>query len=294
MTVSTGENLQLKFSGEFVSTEKETSFLRFSWGDYKAGTRYSLWIIAFMGAAFAIRDVIELGDGKALYFLVSLRFFVAGLLVATAEYIQRSKTYSEKKGSLLFFCQVIITIAVAIAAVVRDMPFTYVAVNTILLTLIYYQFISNRFYYTVTACAVLALTAILVSWFFLDMDVSGLVASILFLIPVNLLGILMLRTNNRIKRSRYAALEELRESNEIKEGLIQDLQAALEEVKTLQGFIPICANCMKIRDDKGFWERIESYFQARTGAQFSHSICPDCSEKLYPDLVKSKGKEPQE
>ena len=66
--------------------------------------------------------------------------------------------------------------------------------------------------------------------------------------------------------------------------LIQELQAALAEVNKLQGFIPICSNCKKIRDDSGFWQQIEKYIQERSDAKFSHSICPDCAKKLYPDF----------
>jgi PAS domain S-box-containing protein len=66
--------------------------------------------------------------------------------------------------------------------------------------------------------------------------------------------------------------------------LIMKLKDALAEVKTLQGFIPICANCKKIRDDEGFWQQIEKYIQDRSDAKFSHSICPECAKLLYPHL----------
>ena len=69
-----------------------------------------------------------------------------------------------------------------------------------------------------------------------------------------------------------------------REVLIRELQAALAEIKTLRGFIPICANCKNIRDDKGYWNRIEKYIQDHTEAQFSHSICPDCMKTLYPEF----------
>lgn len=65
--------------------------------------------------------------------------------------------------------------------------------------------------------------------------------------------------------------------------LIEELQAALQEVKTLKGFIPICSSCKKIRDDQGYWNKIESYIQERSDAKFSHGICPECSDKLYGD-----------
>ncbi len=64
------------------------------------------------------------------------------------------------------------------------------------------------------------------------------------------------------------------------------LQHALDEVRTLRGIVPICANCKKIRDDKGFWNQVEKYVSDHTEAKFSHGICPDCINVLYPDLHK--------
>jgi len=69
-----------------------------------------------------------------------------------------------------------------------------------------------------------------------------------------------------------------------KENLINKLQDTLSEVKQLSGLLPICASCKKIRDDKGYWNQIESYIKKHSEADFSHSICPDCARKLYPDL----------
>jgi len=65
-----------------------------------------------------------------------------------------------------------------------------------------------------------------------------------------------------------------------------NLEQALAEVKQLSGFLPICSSCKKIRDDKGYWNQIESYIQARSEAQFSHGMCPDCMKKLYPDYYR--------
>jgi PAS domain S-box-containing protein len=68
-----------------------------------------------------------------------------------------------------------------------------------------------------------------------------------------------------------------------KDNLIIELQKALSEVKKLSGFLPICASCKKIRDDTGYWNEIEKYISQRSEALFSHSICPDCLRKLYPE-----------
>jgi hypothetical protein len=64
--------------------------------------------------------------------------------------------------------------------------------------------------------------------------------------------------------------------------LISKLQDALDRIKTLNGLIPICSSCKKIRDDKGYWNKLEKYIQEHSNAEFSHGICPDCMKKLYP------------
>jgi len=66
--------------------------------------------------------------------------------------------------------------------------------------------------------------------------------------------------------------------------LVSELEGALSEVKTLKGFIPICSSCKKVRDDGGFWNQVEAYIRKHSEAEFSHSICPDCAKKHYPDL----------
>ena len=76
-----------------------------------------------------------------------------------------------------------------------------------------------------------------------------------------------------------------KEAEQEREKLIAQLQKALSEVKTLQGFLPICASCKKIRDDKGYWNQIESYIQSHSDAKFSHGLCPECAKKLYPDFI---------
>jgi two-component system CheB/CheR fusion protein len=73
-----------------------------------------------------------------------------------------------------------------------------------------------------------------------------------------------------------------------REKLILDLQDALANVKTLSGLLPICAACKKIRDDKGYWNQIESYIRDRSEAQFTHGLCPDCAEKIYGKIHKEE------
>jgi len=65
----------------------------------------------------------------------------------------------------------------------------------------------------------------------------------------------------------------------------QQLEEALQNVKALSGLLPICSECKKIRDDKGYWSQLEIYIDTHSEAKFSHGICPDCARKLYPEYV---------
>jgi PAS domain S-box-containing protein len=83
-------------------------------------------------------------------------------------------------------------------------------------------------------------------------------------------------------------ITEAKQNQAERERLINELQGALADLKTLSGLVPICANCKKIRDDKGYWTQVEAYIQERSEARFSHGLCPDCAEKLYPDFYPKK------
>ncbi|MGD1046813.1 MAG: response regulator [Bacteroidota bacterium] len=86
-------------------------------------------------------------------------------------------------------------------------------------------------------------------------------------------------------------ITERKQAEAEREKLINELQAALAEIKTLSGLIPICAWCKKIRDDKGYWTILEAYLNQHSSAQFTHGICPECLAKLYPNLINTKSNE---
>jgi hypothetical protein len=71
---------------------------------------------------------------------------------------------------------------------------------------------------------------------------------------------------------------------EERDRLLDELRAARADLKTLRGLLPICSSCKKIRDDSGFWQTLEDYLQAHSEAQFSHGLCDDCIDKLYPEF----------
>lgn len=91
--------------------------------------------------------------------------------------------------------------------------------------------------------------------------------------------------DGRIVRLQIATDFTDRKRNEDeREQLIAQLKEASAQIKILSGFLPICASCKMIRDDKGYWNEIEIYIRDHSEAQFSHGICPDCAKKLYPEI----------
>ncbi|MDW7773361.1 MAG: hypothetical protein SCH71_10765 [Desulfobulbaceae bacterium] len=95
------------------------------------------------------------------------------------------------------------------------------------------------------------------------------------------------RSNGNLEQSNARLNREVEIRKQIqleKENLINKLKSSLEKVKLLSGFLPICASCKKIRDDKGYWNQIESFIREHSEAEFSHGICPDCAHKHYGEF----------
>jgi len=278
----------IAFSGEFVSKAQEKSYQQTAWNDIRKGTHLTLLVIAFMGFSFFIVDLLCAADKTTILHLLGVRLFAVAIIASGAEYIRRQKAYFEAYPFILVGVQVVIAVSIFMLAVERHMPAVYVGVDAILFTLVYYQFLSNRLDCTVFASLFMGLGSVVVGYFYLNLPLTEFIGAFLFLIPLNFLGISMLRAINRTRRRAYLALMTSQRDNQEKEQLIGQLHSALGEVKTLEGFIPICAKCHKIRDDQGFWERIEKYIQDRTAAHFSHSLCPECAKGLYGNLLPSE------
>ena len=91
----------------------------------------------------------------------------------------------------------------------------------------------------------------------------------------------------------YGVSRDITDRKIAQEALIREkekLQEAISKIKQLSGMLPICSACKKIRDDKGYWNQIESYIRDHSEAEFSHGLCPECAKKLYPDFVVDKDK----
>jgi hypothetical protein len=113
-------------------------------------------------------------------------------------------------------------------------------------------------------------------------EIVGLIISVLLLAGIYLIRPLFASFvhSEEELRALNTKLSALSEEQRL---LIAELHAALDNIKTLKGMLPICSSCKKIRDDKGYWSQIEAYVSEHSEAEFTHSICPDCARKLYPE-----------
>lgn len=108
-----------------------------------------------------------------------------------------------------------------------------------------------------------------------------------FMISIFVLSLYYETTREGTEKALIRDIAARKKAEEEKERLIQSLENALTQIKILSGLLPICSSCKKIRDDRGYWKQIESYIQEHSEAQFSHSICPECAEKIYPDFYET-------
>ncbi|CAB1055556.1 hypothetical protein D1BOALGB6SA_289 [Olavius sp. associated proteobacterium Delta 1] len=95
-------------------------------------------------------------------------------------------------------------------------------------------------------------------------------------------------TNGKIIGSRDIVrdISDRKKAEKEREAIIADLQKALVEIKTLKGILPLCSFCKQIRDAKGDWNEVDEYIHSHSEADISHTVCPDCMKKHYPDVFE--------
>jgi len=137
------------------------------------------------------------------------------------------------------------------------------------------------------------------TWIFLILGGGVLLATSWYVVPSRwLIGTpavsilftasILLWTLELIGRVKVRAQEQQAQLEAQVKERTRELETALGEVKTLSGLLPICSSCKKIRDDSGYWNSVEHYFSRHMDAGFTHGICPECYDSLYPELVERR------
>jgi hypothetical protein len=103
------------------------------------------------------------------------------------------------------------------------------------------------------------------------------------------LGVLLHLTRQKMLRDTLRLHIRELEAKEAQRQLAEELQTALDQIRTLDGLIPICAQCKKIRDDGGYWEQVEVYVERHSHASFSHGLCPHCAKAAREEWEREQG-----
>jgi PAS domain S-box-containing protein len=105
------------------------------------------------------------------------------------------------------------------------------------------------------------------------------------LVPVDITAAPVEYAGRTLVQGIFRDITERKGEEEKLEKFVLELQEAFTNIKGLGGVLPICSSCKKIRSDNNYWEQIETYITKHSGTGFSHGICPECAQKLYPEYI---------
>lgn len=237
---------------------------------------------------FLMTVLDQLEPGSNPVSIAILRLLVGVILTGSGVIVYRQRSYATFYPYLLLGNQIVIALIIALLIAIGDLNESVLLAAMIGLTLMYYQFIPNKYSFSLLASVVLGGLILAIGYSSAVISPNNLMIALILVVLLNVLGALTQRSLNFTRRREFLASLNLQQALGEREILIQDLQKALDEVQTLEAFLPICSSCHAIRNDEGYWERVEQYIQERTGTQFSHSLCPDCVQELYPSIYGNK------
>lgn len=235
---------------------------------------YILMILCSL--AFMYTDFM-LPDRKWLVYLLITRIIsvVASLAVIGICW----KAASEKTVDyVLLAAMFLYSLFFSFCSFTRPADYYFYLLLDVISIFVFYLYVPTVLIFQMTAATFFTLSEW--SLFYYLKDSPGVAANLALgvaFVTSNLFGFFASRSHHFSSRKMFCSWiteKELREKYE----------EAISRIKTLSGLLPICASCKKIRDDKGYWNHIENYIREHSEAEFTHGLCPDCIEKLYPGL----------
>ena len=235
---------------------------------------FSLSLLTLPLAFFSRSDYILFGATTQFWLLLAMRgaiLLVFALMILLAFRMKQLW----KLDNALLVVTFLLSILLFYINTTRPPSYHQHSIIDALLLLSIYLLIPNRFLYQVIGAFFLTGLAFINFLFFRD-PVPALAANVFWISYIfsNAMGIWYARHLHLVHRQRYSSLLSERETSIA-------LEQALSEVKTLEGILPICASCKKIRDSDGYWNQVEQYIATHSAAQFSHGLCEDCAEQMY-------------
>ncbi len=262
------------FSASFVSEKTELLYRNSIKDSDRRLVIIGLLILCIPLLAFAYSDLLLFGFTRQFYYLIFVRGFV--ILLACFTVYLLIKISNIRTLDWLLFSTVILAVW-SIFYINLTRPSDYFHHNSIDILFVFalYWIIPNRYYLQIIPAITMSFFNIYV-FIFLKDSTSHLVNinfwfSYLF---VNVIGLWISWTLHIYRRRQFTT-----QCKQI--ALMEKLQTANNEIRTLQGILPLCSGCKKIRDDKGYWSQLDAYIEAKTDTQFSHGMCFNCIETLY-------------
>lgn len=240
-------------------------------------------------AIFGILDALLLPEIKERIWFI--RFAVVCPALITGVVFSYSSIFSRCWQLVLSIIMLLAGLGIIAMIVLAPPPVNYTYYAGLMLVLVYsYTVPRARFLWASATCWTLVICYEITAFMIIDTPVNILINNNFFFISANLIGMIASYLMEYSARKNYYLFHLLEKVNDKLQEKNLALEQALENVKTLSGFIPICMHCKKIRDDQGYWNQLENYISSRSEAQFSHSLCPDCMKRLYPEFSLTKGK----
>lgn len=222
-----------------------------------------------------VNDIMLVAHRPTLVWLVLARCAVA-MVGATSWWMLRGEFTDENRFYWATeMLAVAITLSVSFVATTRSSEVVSFPMSIFALIVIFYAALPLRG--PVRTATTLGLSALMIWWAGrAGLSAGAFWALVVSMFVANALGVVVLILFDLEHRSRFLAMRALETARE-------SLERSLAEVRRLEGIIPICAHCKKVRDDAGFWQQVESYVAEHSSADFSHGICPDCAAAHFPE-----------
>ncbi|MBW2181696.1 MAG: hypothetical protein JRG81_15220 [Deltaproteobacteria bacterium] len=275
LNVALPKELNPLFS-EFRSSDWEHSYRQ----DYLNSDRLQTIItIAFATLAiiiFTYSDYHHFNISWKFYGLLTVRGILIFVSVVCLMKLWRVTEWNVLDKINLFWAMFFLTVALCIS-ITRPPEFAFNFPIEIVLIFSIYILLPNRLILQIIPAIYMSLGLLVILLKIKNLSSMAELsvgAAILF---ANIFGIWLSWRYHTDRRIQFYLLRKEKELGE-------ELGKAIETKKTLEGLLPICASCKKIRDDKGYWNQIEEYIRDHSEVEFSHGICHECAKKLYPDL----------
>ncbi len=261
----------------FLEKELEREFLEFAMPRQKVIALRGMFIFNAFSAIFILLDIqshnytgfeSNVFISRALFFILSIPLIVATI---------KSKTNQSYTTYIFIFVLLAISHNFFVQLTRSPTEIMAVSIDTIFILGIYLLFRIELKYELILAL-LLTYSSFYVSTYHREMIGIEYSRVLFILLAANVVGFYMSNYWQHTERLMFKA-------NKEEQILKEKYKLALESVKTLTGLIPICSSCGKIKDDEGYWKKVEEYLSKATSAQFSHSVCRSCIKDLYGDEI---------